>query len=149
MKLSNKTYDTLKTIALIGTPVITFLAALCTIWQVPHCSEITASLAALDALLAVFWRNYRMTIKRRVPAMSETIIVAILSLVGTCVGSVVAVITSNNLTKYKIEELTKQVEKHNQVIERTFMLEQHQAVIDEQIKVANHRIEDLEEELKK
>lgn len=76
--------------------------------------------------------------------MSETIIVAILSLVGTCVGSVVAVITSNNLTKYKIEELTKQVEKHNQVIERTFMLEQHQAVIDEQIKVANHRISDLE-----
>ena len=51
MKISNKTYDTLKTIALIGTPVITFLAALCTIWQVPHCSEITASLAALDALL--------------------------------------------------------------------------------------------------
>ena len=40
MKLNNKTYDTLKMIALIGTPVITFLAALCTIWQVPHCSEI-------------------------------------------------------------------------------------------------------------
>lgn len=51
MKLSNKTYDTLKLIALIGTPVITFLAALCTIWNVPHCQEITASLAALDALL--------------------------------------------------------------------------------------------------
>ena len=76
--------------------------------------------------------------------MSEAVVVAILSLVGTCVGSVVAVMTSNNLTKYKIEELTKQVEKHNQVIERTFMLEQHQAVIDEQIKVANHRISDLE-----
>ena len=81
--------------------------------------------------------------------MSETIVVAILSLVGTCVGSAVAVLTSNNLTKYKIEELTKEVEKHNSVIERTFKLEEHQAVIDEQIKVANHRIEDLEEELKK
>lgn len=81
--------------------------------------------------------------------MSETVIVAILSLVGTCIGSVVAILTANNLTKYKIEELTKEVEKHNSVIERTFMLEQHQAVIDEQIKVANHRIEDLEEELKK
>ena len=55
--------------------------------------------------------------------MSETIIVAVLSLVGTCVGSVVAIITSNNLTKYKIEELTKEVEKHNSVIERTFLLE--------------------------
>lgn len=81
--------------------------------------------------------------------MSETVIVAILSLVGTCIGSVVAILTANNLTKYKIEELTKQVEKHNNVIERTFKLEEHQAVIDEQIKVANHRIEDLEEELKK
>lgn len=76
--------------------------------------------------------------------MSESIVVAILSLVGTCVGSVVAVLTSNNLTKYKIEELTKQVEKHNVVIERTFKLEEHQAVVDEQIKVVNHRLADLE-----
>lgn len=49
--MSNKTYDTLKTIALVGTPIITFLVALCTIWDVPHAPEITASLAALDALL--------------------------------------------------------------------------------------------------
>ena len=77
--------------------------------------------------------------------MSEAIVVAILSLVGTCVGSVVAVLTSSNLTRYKIEELAKQVEKHNSVIERTFKLEEHQAVVDEQIKVVNHRIEDLEE----
>ena len=77
--------------------------------------------------------------------MSETIIVAILSLVGTCIGSVVAVITANNLTKYKIEELTKQVEKHNQVIERTFIIEKRLDVIDEKILVANHRLKDLEE----
>lgn len=76
--------------------------------------------------------------------MSESIIVAILSLVGTSIGSVVAVMTSTNLTKYRIEELTKQVEKHNSVIERTFRLEEHTAVLDEQIKVANHRISDLE-----
>lgn len=76
--------------------------------------------------------------------MTESIVVAILSLVGTCVGSIVAVLTSNNLTKFKIEELTKQVEKHNQVVERTFRLEEHTAVLDEQIKVANHRISDLE-----
>lgn len=76
--------------------------------------------------------------------MSESIIVAILSLVGTSIGSVVAVMTSTNLTKYRIEELTKQVEKHNQIVERTFRLEEHTAVLDEQIKVANHRISDLE-----
>lgn len=51
MKLSNKTYDVLKTIAMIGTPVITFLTALCSIWSVPHCTEITATLAALDTLI--------------------------------------------------------------------------------------------------
>ena len=41
------------------------------------------------------------------------------------------------LMEYKLEELTKKVEKHNSVVERTFILE-------EKIKVANHRIEDLE-----
>lgn len=76
--------------------------------------------------------------------MSETIIVAIISFLGTAIGSLVAVVSSNNLTKYRIEELTKQVQKHNEVVERTFRLEEHAAVIDEQIKVANHRIQDLE-----
>lgn len=76
--------------------------------------------------------------------MSDTIIVALLSLTGTLVGSIVAVATSSNLMKYKIEELTKQVEKHNSVIERTFKLEEHAAVVDEKIKVANKRIADLE-----
>lgn len=76
--------------------------------------------------------------------MSEAIVVAILSLVGTAIGSVVSVLTANRLTNYKIDALQKQVEKHNQVVERTFRLEEHAAVVDEQIKVANHRIADLE-----
>lgn len=76
--------------------------------------------------------------------MSEAIIVAILSLCGTAVGSIVSVLTANKLTNYKIDELQKQVEKHNNLIERTFRLEEHAAVVDEQIKVANHRISDLE-----
>lgn len=76
--------------------------------------------------------------------MTETIVVALLSLAGTMIGSVVAVATSSSLTNYKIEELKKQVEKHNSLVERTFRLEEHVSVIDEQIKVANHRIEDLE-----
>jgi len=79
--------------------------------------------------------------------MSETIIVAIISFMGTAIGSLVAVVSSSNLTKYKIEELTKQVQKHNEVVERTFKLEEHAAVIDEQIKVANHRIQDLEDKM--
>lgn len=49
------------------------------------------------------------------------------------------------LLEYKIQELTKQVEKHNQVIDRVYSLERHEEVVDEKIKIANHRIDDLEE----
>ena len=65
--------------------------------------------------------------------MQDTIVVAILSLIGTLAGS----FGGTQLIKYKIEQLEKKVEKHNSVVERTFLLE-------EKMKVANHRIEDLE-----
>lgn len=48
------------------------------------------------------------------------------------------------LQAYRIEQLEKKVDKHNNVIERTYHLEEAEAVMKEQIKVANHRIEDLE-----
>nr|WP_294038618.1 hypothetical protein [uncultured Ruminococcus sp.] len=51
---------------------------------------------------------------------------------------------SNRMSNYRIEQLEKKVEKHNNLIERTYAIEQHNAVMDEEIKVANHRIEDLE-----
>ena len=53
---------------------------------------------------------------------------------------------TRNLIEYKIEELTKRVDKHNNVIDRVYKLEEHEAVVDEQIRVVNHRIKDLEEE---
>lgn len=49
--MSNQTYDTIKFIALIIAPVLAFIASLCTIWSVPHCAEITATLTALDTLV--------------------------------------------------------------------------------------------------
>ncbi len=76
--------------------------------------------------------------------MSETIIVAILSFSGTVIGSLFGVLTANKLTNYRIEQLEKKVEKHNNVIERVYRLEQQNAVEEEEIKVANHRIDDLE-----
>lgn len=79
--------------------------------------------------------------------MTETIIVGVLSLIGTGLGGVISVMAANKLTNYKIEQLQKQVEKHNSMIERTFKLEEHAAVVDEQIKVANHRIADIEGKL--
>ena len=76
--------------------------------------------------------------------MSETIIVAILSLIGTLAGSLLGIIAANKLVIYRIEQLEKKVEKHNNVLERVYDLEKSEAVTKEEIKVANHRIEDLE-----
>ena len=78
--------------------------------------------------------------------MPSEIIVALLSMTGTAIGSVAGVMAANKLTNYRIEQLEKKMDKHNTVIERTFKLEEAQAVLTEQIKVANHRIEDLERE---
>lgn len=49
--MSNKTYDILKFIALIVTPVITFLCAIVSIWGIPYGEQIIATLAALDTLV--------------------------------------------------------------------------------------------------
>ena len=74
------------------------------------------------------------------------IMVALIGLLGSAAGAFVGVVTSAKLTNYRIEQLEKQVDKHHTVIERTYKLEETQAVIQEQIKVANHRIGDLEKE---
>lgn len=76
--------------------------------------------------------------------MSEPVLVAILALIGTLGGTFGGILTANKLTNYRIEQLEKKVEKHNNVIERVYRLEKSEAVIEEEIKVANHRIEDLE-----
>jgi sortase (surface protein transpeptidase) len=77
--------------------------------------------------------------------MSEGVIVAILALIGTLVGTFGGILTANKLTNYRIEQLENKVEKHNKVIERVFKLEEKEAVIEEKISVANHRIDDLEQ----
>ena len=76
--------------------------------------------------------------------MSETIIVALLSLAGTLMGSLFGILAANKLVVYRIEQLEKKVEKHNNVLERVYSLEKDEAVIKEEIKVVNYRIEDLE-----
>ena len=50
------------------------------------------------------------------------------------------------LIDYKLSELTKRVDKHNNVVERMYKLEETTALLEEKMKVSNHRIEDLEEE---
>ncbi len=76
--------------------------------------------------------------------MSETIMVAVLALIGTLAGSYFSNRKTTALIAYRLEQLENKVNKHNSVIERTYKLEKQESVIEEQIKVINHRIEDLE-----
>ena len=81
--------------------------------------------------------------------MSSEIIVSLITLCGSALGTLAGILINSKLTNYRIEQLEKKQDKHNEVIERVYHLEQHDAVVDEEIKVANHRIEDLEREVHK
>lgn len=78
--------------------------------------------------------------------MSEQVILAVLSFAGTLLGSLAGVCATSKLSNYRIEQLEKKVDKHNNLIERVYLIEQHEAVIENKIKTANHRISDLENE---
>ena len=73
-----------------------------------------------------------------------SIAVAILSLLGTLGGAYLANRKSTALIAYRLEKLEEKVNRHNSVIERTYRLEEQGQLLEERIKVANHRIEDLE-----
>ena len=78
------------------------------------------------------------------PMISEGIVIAILSLVGTLAGSYFSNRAGQKLIAYRIEQLELRVAKHNEVVERTYKLEEDTAVMEEKIKIANNRISDLE-----
>lgn len=71
--------------------------------------------------------------------MNTEVIVSLVTLLGSALGTFCGITVNTKLTNYRIEQLEKKVEKHNNVVERT-------RVIEEQIKVINHRIEDIEKE---
>lgn len=73
--------------------------------------------------------------------MDSTVVVALISLLGTLVGSLGGIVVSGKLTAYRIQQLENKVAEHNNFARRM-------PVIEEQIKVINHRIEDLEQEEK-
>ena len=76
--------------------------------------------------------------------MTESVWVALNGLLGSGLGSVAGVLASQKLTQYRIQELEKKVQAHNNLVTRTYQLEQEQAVLQEKVDVANHRISDLE-----
>lgn len=66
--------------------------------------------------------------------MDQTIIVGILSLLGTLIGTLGGILTANKLTTYRIEQLEKKVEAHNKVIDRVYKLETDKEVFREELK---------------
>ena len=78
--------------------------------------------------------------------MNEAVLVALITLGGSGLGSLVGILLSSKLTTYRLEQLEKKVDKHNTVIERTYRLEEKCTLYDEKFKVTNNRIKDLEEE---
>lgn len=65
--------------------------------------------------------------------MTETVMVAVLSLIGTLLGTMGGILTANKLTNYRIQQLEKKVEEHNKVVERMYKLETRVAVDEEEI----------------
>ena len=74
----------------------------------------------------------------------EAIIVALIGLAGSAAGSILGVLASARLTNYRLEQLEKKVQAHNNLVERMYHVEERTELQEEKIKVVNHRIEDLE-----
>ena len=76
--------------------------------------------------------------------MSDAVVVAFIGLCGSGLGSLVGALVSNRVWQYRIEQLEQKVERHNKIIDRTYRLEEESTVIEEKIKVINHRLLNLE-----
>ncbi|MCI8479000.1 MAG: hypothetical protein HFE97_11835 [Oscillospiraceae bacterium] len=75
----------------------------------------------------------------------EGIVVALIGLAGSAIGSIMGMIASAKLTSYRLEQLERRVQAHNNLIERTYELEKRTDLQEDKIKVINHRISDLED----
>lgn len=76
--------------------------------------------------------------------MTEGIIIAILSLAGTFLGTFSGI----KLISYRLEQLERKVEKHNNLVERQYNIEKITAVLSEDIKAVDRRLADLESQSK-
>ena len=74
----------------------------------------------------------------------DAIIVSLIGLAGSAIGSILGVLASARLTSYRLEQLEKRVQAHNTLIERMYQVEERTELQEEKIKAANRRIENLE-----
>lgn len=72
--------------------------------------------------------------------MESEIIVALLGLLGTLCGSFLGVVAASKLTQYRLQQLEEKVNKHNSIIERTYILEGQMVEVQ-------HDIRDIKQKL--
>lgn len=73
--------------------------------------------------------------------MTETVLVALLSLLGTLMGSLSGIVATSKLTNFRLQQLEEKVARHNSVVERTYALEGR-------MNEAEHDIRDIKERRK-
>ena len=76
--------------------------------------------------------------------MTDAIIVALITGAFSFLGVYISNRKSAAVVEYRLEQLEKKVQAHNNLVERMYAVEERTTVLDEKLKVANHRIEDLE-----
>lgn len=79
--------------------------------------------------------------------MTDAIIVAILSLCGTLLGSVAGIIASSKLTNYRLEQLESKVEKHNNIVERFMVIEANETTQWKRLDELKNDVEVLKKEV--
>ena len=84
--------------------------------------------------------------------MNVEIILSLLSVLCSLIGSLGGILVTSKLNLYRLEQLEKKVDKHNHLVERMYEIEKTVTtatrLYDEEIKVINHRINDLEQDSK-
>lgn len=73
--------------------------------------------------------------------MTSEVLTAIFSLAGTLVGSLGGILAAGRLTAYRLQQLEEKVNKHNNLIERVYAIEQHDAIIDVKIERLESEVE--------
>lgn len=72
--------------------------------------------------------------------MSPEQVVSVVSLIGSLIGTLSGIVISNKLTIYRIEQLEKKVEKHNNVVERT-------ALVEKDLKSVWHNVDEIKDDI--
>ena len=76
--------------------------------------------------------------------MTSEVLTALFSLAGTLVGSLGGILAAGRLTSYRLQQLEDKVNKHNNLIERVYAIEQHDAIIDVRIERLESEVENNE-----